>query len=454
MNLNKRPFDGFKQKLYFLLINAAIVFLLALHAINAQAQVFNYDFGKGASAKGYLKVDGTCTFDSQKGYGFDFGTKPQSLSFPLKKKNLTHDCVHSESPFYFSVKLPEGNYKVRALFGSTLHSSKTTVKAESRRLMIENLETKPGEFKEVVFVVNIKSRKIDDQREVALKTRELTKLDWDDKLTLEFDINTYLCALQIERVDHYPTFFLAGNSTVVNQEEEPWASWGQMIPRFFGDGIAVANHAESGLTLGSFLSSKRLDKILSVAKPGDYLFIEFGHNDQKEKGENAGAYKSYAERLRLFVNEFRAAGGIPVIVTSTSRRAFDSEGKLVQTLGDFPDAARKTAGELNAPLIDLNLMTKAFYEALGVDGSKKALVHYPANTFPNQEQVLADNTHFNTYGAYEISKMVLQGILDSKLSISKYIKDFKGFDPNRPDDPDRWFWPLSPVNSILKPDGN
>src|SRR5690606_24471511 len=121
-------------------------------------------------------------------------------------------------------------------------------------------------------------------------------------LTLEFNRNTYLCALTVERVEDCTTLFLAGNSTVVNQEEEPWASWGQMITRFFTDSVAIANHAESGLSLGSFLSSNRLDKILNVAKPGDYLFIEFGHNDQKEKGPNAGAYKSYTERLKYFVS--------------------------------------------------------------------------------------------------------------------------------------------------------
>src|SRR5690606_18081377 len=144
-------------------------------------------------------------------------------------------------------------------------------------------------------------------REVHLKPRELTKLDWDDKLTLEFDANTALNAIEIEKTDSQITVYLAGNSTVVNQEEEPWASWGQMIPRFFRPGVAIANHAESGLSLGSFIGISLLEKVLSVIKPGDYVFVEFGHNDEKEKGPNDGPYKSYTERLKIFSREVRAA---------------------------------------------------------------------------------------------------------------------------------------------------
>ncbi|ADY54229.1 lipolytic protein G-D-S-L family [Pseudopedobacter saltans DSM 12145] len=444
--MNQKNFQRFRFKV-------ALIAVSFLFAETSFAQSFKFDFGEGKAQSGFIKIDNKRRYSDENLYGFDLQTQPDSKNTGIQK-GLKSDCVYSKSPFYFSVKVPEGNYKIKALFGSSQDSGHTTVKAESRRLMLQDIKTKPGEFREEVFVVNIKNKNIDGNNQVALKPRELTKLDWDDKLTLEFDINTYLCALEIERVENYTTLFLAGNSTVVNQEEEPWASWGQMIPRFFGDGIAVANHAESGLALGSFLSSKRLDKILSVAKPSDYLFIEFGHNDQKEKGENSGAYKSYSERLRLFVNKFKAVGGIPVIVTSTSRRSFDAEGKLNQTLGDFPDAARQVALELNVPLIDLNLMTKTFYEALGVERSKLALVHYPAHTFPNQEQALADNTHFNTYGAFEISKMVLRGIIENKLAIKNNIKDFEGYHPGKPDDPSKWFWPLSPINSILKPDGS
>mgnify|MGYP003576604766 CR=1 FL=1 len=411
--------------------------------------VREFTFGKAGGSTG-ISFKKAQPYREDQGYGFEFSTE-KNVTIDQKNKTLL-----SEKPFYFSVSVPEGNYKITITYqGLRDKSYKSTVRAESRRLQVENQLILPKRSLEKAFIVHIKDPKIASGGTVALKKpREQQKLDWDDKLTLEFQQTNCISAIRIESVSNIPTIFLAGNSTVVNQEDEPWASWGQMVPRFFDNGIAVANHAESGLALSSFLSSKRLEKILSMTKPADDLFIEFGHNDQKKKGENAGAYKGYSDRLRYFVREFRAKGGMPVILTSTARRAFDEQGRLLQTLGDFPDAARKVAAELQVPLIDLNEKTSLFYEALGVENSKRAFVHYPAHTFPNQQNDLADNTHFNPYGAYEIAKMVLTGIKENQLPIAKHIVDFQVFDPHNPDDFKAWYWPPSLINSVLKPDGN
>ncbi|WP_231425144.1 rhamnogalacturonan acetylesterase [Pedobacter sp. Leaf250] len=435
-----------------LLITAILSFNIS---VDAQQKVdYKFDFGPGKVARNYIQILPETTFSKNMKYGFDFDTKVEGINHG-DKNLLTADLVRSNQPFYFSVAVPEGNYKITVTLGDKKAAALTTVKAESRRLMLEDVKTKAGELVTKTFIVNIKNRNINDGRVVGLKPRELTKLDWDDKLTLEFDHQTALVALEITKVDDQITVFLAGNSTVVNQEDEPWASWGQMITRFFKSGVAIANHAESGLTLGSFSGSRRLDKILSVAKPGDYLFIEFGHNDQKEKGANDGAYKSYTERLKMFVSAFKKKGGIPVIVTSTSRRSFGADGKTQNTLGDFPDAARKVAAAEDVALIDLNVMTAKLYDALGEEQSKKALVHYPANSYPGQDKPLADNTHFNPYGAYEIAKCVVLGIKTKKLNLAKYITDdYPDFDPSKPDDPMVWKWPDSPKSSLLKPDGN
>ncbi|RYE36716.1 MAG: rhamnogalacturonan acetylesterase [Sphingobacteriaceae bacterium] len=385
----------------------------------------------------FLKVNAEDRFSAEKTYGFDFDTK-----------------LNPNKPFYFSVKVPEGNYEVKMVFGAIKTASNTTVKAESRRLMLENIQTKAGQFVTKTFMVNVKDRKISSGGQVGLKPRELTKLDWDDKLTFEFDEKPAITSIEIKKTETPITIFLAGNSTVVNQDDEPWASWGQMIPRFFKPGVVIANHAESGLTLGSFIGSKRLEKVLSVMKAGDYLFIEFGHNDQKEKGPNDGAYKSYTERLQFFVAEVKRKGGIPVIVTSTSRRSFAFNGKIENSLGDYPEAARKVAWQENVALIDLNQMTTQMWDALGVEKSTKAFVHYPVNSYPGQDKALADNTHFNPYGAYEIAKCIIQGIKDNKLGIAKYIIDAPNFDPSKPDAVENFHWPESPKNTIVKPDGN
>ena len=125
-----------------------------------------------------------------------------------------------------------------------------------------------------------------------------------------------------------PTLFLLGDSTVCDQPREPYNSWGQMLPRFFKSGVAVANHAESGESLRSSLGAKRLDKVLSLMKPGDYLFIQYGHNDEKEKGAGVGAFTTYKASLKHFVEEARKRGGTVVLITPMHRLKFDAAGQI------------------------------------------------------------------------------------------------------------------------------
>jgi lysophospholipase L1-like esterase len=442
---------------YKILLCAICVSLQFILSVPLFAQAvktsFKFDFGSGKTASGYQKVSPDDIFNDVKGYGFDFGSEVRAVTHQDGKK-LTDAYITGDKPFYFSVNVPEGNYKVTLTVGDIEGSGDITVRAESRRLMLEKIKTNNA-VKKLSFIVNIRKPDISTGGKVALKPRELGKYDWDDKLSLEFNgAKPCVDALEIEKVDDQVTVYLAGNSTVVDQDDEPWCSWGQMITRFFKPGVAIADHAESGLSLGSFLNGHRFDKVLSVIKPGDYLFIEFGHNDQKEHGPEDGAYKSYTERFKLFINKTRQKKAIPVIVTSTSRRAFNDSGKVVNTLGDYPDAARKVAAELNVPLIDLNVMSARFYEALGNEQSKKAFVWYPANWFPNQPKDLADNTHFNSYGAYELAKCVIEGIRSNHLGIERYIIDAPPFNPSHPDAAETFNLPASPKNSTIKPDGN
>ncbi|NGM64583.1 rhamnogalacturonan acetylesterase [Sphingobacterium sp. SGR-19] len=434
-------------KFYNIVIS--LVWPFCVSTLSAQILQYEFSFGKAFSDRSVILKTAE-PYEANGQYGFEFGSEEN-----VEIREGSH-ILFSNKPFYFSVNVPEGNYKVSIGYQGLSDSEfNSTVRSESRRLQLEQVNVPRHKEVQRSFIVNRKDARIREGEYVRLKKpRELEKLDWDDKLTLEFQHTNNIRYIRVEQVQEVPTIFLAGNSTVVNQEHEPWASWGQMIPRFFDTQMTVANHAESGLALSSFLTSKRLDKILTIAKPGDYLFIEFGHNDQKEKDEKEGAYRGYTERLRYFVEAFRAIGGTPVIVTSTARRSFNANGQLQYTLADYPNAARKVAQELQVPLIDLNKMTRTFYETLGVEGSKQAFVHYAANTFPEQPESLQDNTHFNTYGAYQIAKMVLQGIIDNRLDIRKHIIDFKSYKSTKPDAHEDWEWPLSVKNSDRKPDGN
>ncbi len=344
------------------------------------------------------------------------------------------------------------------MLGDEKGTSVQTVRAECRRLMLHKAGTAAGKIESREFTVNIRTPQIENTGEqVKLKPRELNYLHWDNQLTLEFNgSNPKVCALEISKADKSITVFLAGNSTVVDQADEPYAAWGQIIPAFFEPGkIVIANYAESGEALSSFISAKRLEKILSRMKKGDYLFIEFGHNDQKEKGEGICPYTSYKKDLKFFIAEVRKKGGIPILVTSMHRRNFDASGSVINTLGNYPDAVRQTALEEEVALIDLNNMSKTLYEAWGPQKSEKAFVIYPANTFHGQEKELKDNTHFNPYGAYEIAKCVLNGIRENKLGIAQYIKeDIPAFNPAKPDPVESLYWPLSQQVNAVKPDGN
>jgi lysophospholipase L1-like esterase len=430
--------------------------VFSVSALSQQKTNYKFSFGPVKSPGGFTQVKPAMAYSEQTGYGFDFGTVPTSIDRGSKNP-LTSGFCTSDKPFYFSVALPEGNYHVKITMGDLKEASTTTVRAESRRLMLEKVHTAAGKFETRTFTVNIRIPEIaGTNNKVKLKPRELTKLNWDDKLTLEFaDARPCINAIEITKAADAVTLYLAGNSTVVDQDDEPWASWGQMIPRYFKQGLVISNQAESGLSLGSFLGDKRLEKVLSTMKSGDYLFIEFGHNDQKEKGPNDGAFNSYSERLRTFISEVRKKGGIPVIVTPANRRSFGEDGKIANSLGDYPEAARRIAKEQNAAIIDLNAMTRIFYEALGPEKSKKAFVIYPENSFPGQTKALNDNTHFNGYGAYELAKCIIEGIKANHLGIAEFLVDgLATFNPANPDPVETFSLPLSPKSSVVKPDGN
>ena len=364
----------------------------------------------------------------------------------------------SERPFYFSVPVEDGNYKVTVTLGNKKKAAQTVVRAESRRLMVENCVTKKGKFETYSFIVNKRSQEIPGGGKVSLKPRELDYLNWDSLLTLEFNgAAPAVKSIRIEPDTTATTIFLCGNSTVVDQELEPWASWGQMIPRWFTDKVAISNHAESGLTVRTFLDGHRLDKVLSMLKKGDYVVCEFGHNDQKEKRPGDGAWYHFAHGLKTFIDRVRAANGHIIFITPTQRRSFDeaTHTKIQETHLDYPDAMRAVAKREGVPVIELHDMTRTFFETLGYEGSKKALVHYPANTFPGQDKPLADNTHFNPYGAYEVAKMVVMGMKQLQLPIIGELKtDWQDFDAAHPDDPDAFVWYQAQKQDVTKPDGN
>ena len=409
--------------------------------LNAQVTSYKFDFsGKKKVKEGYTRIDNATLYTPEQGYGYDF----------------VEGDAQVDKCFSFSVDVPDGNYRVSIVVGSRHAAGVTTLRGESRRLFYERVSTRKGEYKTCTFTINKRNTCIQGDEHVRIKAREQGKLNWDDKLTIEVaGPMPQVAEMVIERIDTATTVFLCGNSTVVDQDNEPWASWGQMIPRFFDENVVFANYAESGETAASFIAAGRLKKLLTQVKEGDYIIVEFGHNDQKLKGVGDGAFYSFMTNMKRFVDEARRHGAIPVLVTPTQRRSFDGEGKIMDTHLDYPEATRFLCQREGVALIDLHAMTRTLYEALGVEGSKGAFVHYPAGSYPGQDKPLADNTHFNPYGAYQISKCVIEGMKGLELDLLRHLRtDYVPYDPAAPDRRDAFVWDDSRFVEITKPDGN
>ncbi|GGA54329.1 rhamnogalacturonan acetylesterase [Edaphobacter acidisoli] len=374
--------------------------------------------------------------------GFDLNTLP----------SFTGKSCTSDKPFFFSVPVVEGSDRVTVVLGGD-QSATTTIWSEARRLSVEKVQTEAGKSKTETFDVNVRTPEIggDAAHHVHLKPREIGNLDWDHKLTLEFNgEHPSIRSISVEPITpHEPTIYLAGDSTVVDQDVEPWAAWGQMLPRFFRPGVVIANHAESGETIKSFVGEQRFAKIFSLIQPGDYLFMQFNHNDQKispRTHQPVVPLDEYRALLIEYIGKARAAGATPVLVTSMNRRTFDASGHITNSLGDYPATMRSVAAEQHVALIDLNAMSKTLFETMGPEGTLKAFMHYPANSFPNQTEAISDDTHFNKYGAYELARCIVHGIRAANLPIKKYlVKGTTDFNPAHPDDVNTFHLPATPI---------
>ena len=379
------------------------------------------------------------TLYSETSAGWDLKTAPK----------VENGTCSSDKPFFFSIPVPEGNYRVKILFGGPAETV-VTVRAEARRLMLEKVAVKANGTLERSFDVNVRVPEFlnpdGTPNRVRLKQREFGNLNWDNKLTLEFNgTNPSFHAFSITPLGSHAdvVVYLGGDSTMVDQDSEPWASWGQQLPRFFLPGVVIANNAESGETSASFQGEQRFAKIMSVIKPGDLFFMQFNHNDQKPGAVPLDRYKQI---LTDFVTQVRAKNAIPVIVTAQHRRTFDADGHITNSLGDYPDAARQVAADTHTYLIDLTAMSKVLFEAMGDEGSKHAFMYFPANTFPDQTRDYADNTHFNGYGAYELARCIVNGIRENKMYIAAHLDpSVPNFDPAKPDPFATFYLPPTPL---------
>ena len=237
---------------------------------------------------------------------------------------------------------------------------------------------------------------------------------------------TLLCAYtQIRPI----TVFLAGDSTMAQKlvDRRPETGWGEALQQWFDiDHVRVVNLARNGRSTRTFISENRWQEIATSVKKGDYVFIQFGHNDAaKDRPDRQTPPSDYRANLVRFVNDVRAKEATPVLLTPVMRRRFRAEGEFYDSHGEYPDIVRAVAKELNVPLIDMHRKSEAVIKAYGAADSKKLFLILKPNEHPNYPAGIEDNTHFSALGAELMAEQVAQGIRELDLPIAQRLRQYQ-----------------------------
>ena len=220
--------------------------------------------------------------------------------------------------------------------------------------------------------------------------------------------------------------YLAGDSTLAEKraEKRPETGWGERFQQHFDmQRIKIENHAQNGRSTRTFIQENRWQTIADKLKKGDYVFIQFGHNDQsKDKVDRYTPPEDFKNNLRKFVAEARAKKALPILLTPVVRRRFNEKNEFYDVHGEYPDLTRSVAKELNVPLIDLHRATEKLIVAYGAENSKKLFLQLKAGENPNYPNGVEDNTHFSPLGAEETAKLAAAAIKSSKIKLRKHLK--------------------------------
>lgn len=222
-----------------------------------------------------------------------------------------------------------------------------------------------------------------------------------------------------------PVLYLIGDSTMAHKpdQEYPERGWGQLLPLFFDSTIIIENHAKNGRSTRSFIYEGRWDSILSTLKQGDFVVIQFGHNDGVETkiGRHATP-DEYRYNLSKFIIDTQNKDAYPILCTPIARRNF-VYGVLTDTHGIYPEIAREVAAQQNIPLIDMHAASFQLLTQLGDEGSLSLFLQIPPGVFETLPEGKIDNTHLSENGAIEISKLFVDGIKKQNISLVKYLKN-------------------------------
>lgn len=224
------------------------------------------------------------------------------------------------------------------------------------------------------------------------------------------------------------TIFLVADSTVsdkpFHEGGNPEKGWGQIFPLYLKEGVKVDNHAVNGRSTKSFMDEGRWAKVLELIKPGDYVIIEFGHNDQKSEDPKryADPETDYRSNLKKYIADTRAKGAHPILATPIVRRKFDDNGKLIDTHGKYPQVVKEVGQEENVPVLDLHEKSQELVINYGEERSKQLYLHIAPGEYESLPEGKEDDTHLSPWGAFRVCDIVAEELETKVPELAKYLK--------------------------------
>ncbi|PWW00970.1 lysophospholipase L1-like esterase [Paenibacillus cellulosilyticus] len=346
--------------------------------------------------------DDNCQYDMEQGYGFALP--------PMRSR--TEDLRDSWPGDYFVPMIPSllmdvpyGNYNVTLTLGSPDRPTETTVKEGLGRLRLFEVKTEAGRFVTKSFAVHVS----------------------DGQLKLAFGGTAPLVQkVEVKRIASIPTIHLAGDSTVTDQPSAnyPYTGWGQMFGVFVDSGVAIANYAFSGRSSKSFVTEGRLNRVDKRLRQGDYLLVQFAHNDEKDNDGGTEPFTTYQAYLQQYIDVARKHGAYPVLIAPMHRRFYEEDGTIRNTHGDYIEAMRQLARKEEVPFVDLAALSKAYFEELGEERSKQVFLWTEPGQYEFLPEGSQDNTHFSEFGGIQIARLVAQGIRDARIEpLARHLKE-------------------------------
>jgi pectinesterase len=235
----------------------------------------------------------------------------------------------------------------------------------------------------------------------------------------------FACLPTARAAEIAPIVHLAGDSTMANKPLDlPERGWGMALHGLVKDPAMVQNHAVNGRSTKSFITEGRWQRLVSLLRPGDFVVIQFGHNDEKVDNPAVGTDPSttFRDNLRRFVRETRGKNATPILATPVARRKFDARGQLVPTHGVYPDAIRAVAREEQVTLLDLERATERWLQEVGDQGSKRFFMWIAPGTHPKIPEGRKDDTHFVEAGAVKVAELACALIKEQKPELAKWLK--------------------------------